>query len=98
MTKIAQSPLYLATVLAGLESVLQNEIEVKIADANAFETQRGKVFFRSADSPEQLLTLRSADNLYVLIDRFSVGPHRVHLRHLEDTVAGIELGALLEFV
>jgi 23S rRNA G2445 N2-methylase RlmL len=87
------APVYLTTVLVGLERVAASEITAKIADAAIRETLRGKVLFTSSRPREQLLTLRSVDNLYLLIARFTVGPHRIHLRELEAAVAGLDLDA-----
>src|SRR5690625_3455677 len=86
-------PMYLATVLPGLEFVAMNEIAYKMKDAQIRSMYRGKVLF-STDKPlKGLYTLRSIDNLYVFIDQFTMGPHRKHLRDLEETVSQLDLDA-----
>jgi 23S rRNA G2445 N2-methylase RlmL len=82
---------YFATVLPGLETVLSDEIKMKITDAHILESARGKVFFASACSLDRLMALRTADNLYRVIDRFEVGPHRIHLPALTERIARLDL-------
>jgi 23S rRNA G2445 N2-methylase RlmL len=81
---------YLATVLAGLEPVAASEIRAKVSDAAIQETWRGKVLFRSGQSVAHLLRLRTIDDLFVLIERFPQGPHRMHLAELERAVARLD--------
>ncbi|MFB9276622.1 methyltransferase domain-containing protein [Cohnella cellulosilytica] len=83
--------LYFATVLPGLEFVLEDEIRVKIADAQMQRTERGKVFFHSARPAEALMALRTADNLYRPIHRFRVGPHKMHLAGIEHEISQADL-------
>lgn len=77
---------YFATVLPGLEIVLENEIQEKIADVKLQSLERGKVYFTSNLPLEALMVLRTADNLYKLIHRFQVGPHKVHLADIENEI------------
>jgi len=74
---------FFATVLPGLEHVLKDEIREKIADGAFLSIERGKVYFASDLPPEALKALRTADNLYRLIHRFEVGPHKIHLADIE---------------
>lgn len=83
--------LYFATVLPGIEYVLADEIRVKVADAKLAGVERGKVYFRTKMPLGDLLALRTADNLYRFVHRFEVGPHKLHLPHIEQTIAGIDL-------
>ncbi len=83
--------LYFATVLPGLEFVMENEIRVKMADALIQRTERGKVFFHSAQPIEALMALRTADNLYSQIHRFRVGPNRMHLAGIEHEISQSDL-------
>ncbi|MCD9020734.1 methyltransferase domain-containing protein [Cohnella silvisoli] len=82
---------YFATVLPGLEYVLRNEIRVKIADAKFQSLERGKVYFTSKLPIEALMALRTADNLYRLIHRFQVGPHKIHLANIEQEIYTCDL-------
>lgn len=90
-------PLYLATALPGLEGVLADELVAKIPAATVRETARGKVVFATPTPFDQLLTLRTADNLYRLLGRFRVGPHRTDLGDVRAAVARLDLvpGSLL---
>ncbi|WP_052487992.1 methyltransferase domain-containing protein [Gordoniibacillus kamchatkensis] len=80
-----------ATVLPGLEHVLENEIKVKIADAKLQGSERGKVYFASGWPAEALMGLRTADNLYERIHRFRVGPHKLHLADIEREICRLDL-------
>lgn len=92
----APLPLYMATVLPGLEDVLRSEVAAKIDDASVHETIRGKLFFTSRRPLEQLMTLRTADNLYRHIERLSIGPHRAHLADVEAAVRQLDLTGILD--
>lgn len=91
-----QNP-YMATVLPGLEHVLADEIGRKIADADSYTIERGKVLFRSALPAGQLQCLRTADNLYLMLGAFRVGPHRTDLPELERSVAALDLSIVRPF-
>ncbi|CAH0120956.1 MULTISPECIES: methyltransferase domain-containing protein [unclassified Paenibacillus] len=82
---------YMATSLPGLEEVLANEIRRKIADAHRITMTRGKVLFVSNLPIEQLLSLRTADNLYRVIGQFRAGLHRSGLLNLEASCAAADL-------
>lgn len=84
---------FFATVLPGLEDVLKNEIQLKIADAKLQSLERGKVYFTSKLPIEALTVLRSADNLYKLIHRFQVGPHKIHLSNMEQEIYRCDLSS-----
>lgn len=81
----------MATVLPGLEYVLEDEIRVKIKDATIETIERGKVCFTSFVPTDDLMILRTADNLYNLIHRFRVGPHKIHLAGIEQEISRLEL-------
>lgn len=83
--------LYFATVLAGLEFVLADEIRVKIADVKLQNIERGKVHFASDLPLASLLVLQTADNLYKLVRKFQVGPHRIHLADIEREISQCDL-------
>ncbi|MBB6672421.1 methyltransferase domain-containing protein [Cohnella nanjingensis] len=83
--------LYFATVLPGLEDILMQEIRCKMADAKLQGSERGKVYFADAQSPEMFPMLRTADNLYRLLHRFPVGPHKADLDLLARDISKIDL-------
>lgn len=84
-------PVYMSTMLPGLEHVAMDEIQAKISDASITDIQRGKVFFSSGHPPETVTMLRSVDNLFLFLGKFPVGPHKVHLKQLEQTIESIDL-------
>lgn len=86
--------LIFATVLPGLEYVLESEVRRKIADARIEQTERGKVYFTSEWPVDALMALRTADNLYRQLHRFRVGPHKVHLAGIEQEIARLDLARL----
>lgn len=79
--------IFLATVLAGLEDIAADEITVKLQGAVIREMTRGKILFEAALPLDQILQLRGVDNLYILVGRFSVGPHKADLATLRQSVA-----------
>lgn len=86
--------LYFASVLPGLEYVLSDEIKHKVNDAEIIKNKRGKVFFSSAESFTCLRSLRSANNLFQLIDQFQIGPHKKHLSQLKERMTHLDLSFL----
>lgn len=86
-------PLYRVTVLPGLEPVLIDEARVKLPLARIRMEGRGKVAIglESAADEHLLYQLRTADNLYRHLHRFSVGPHRSHLPDMERELARLHL-------
>jgi tRNA (guanine6-N2)-methyltransferase len=92
----AVKPTYMATMLAGLEDIVADEIGAKIEDSHIQQTQRGKIFFTSARPLPELTRLRAIDNLYIYISSFTMGPHRVHLMDLEKEMSRIDLSGAVE--
>ncbi|MDB5085242.1 MAG: rRNA N2-methylase RlmL [Bacilli bacterium] len=87
---------YMATVLPGLETVLADEIKSKIPGVKLLNTKRGKNFFESALPAENLLCLRTTDNLYRVICVFSAGLYRSDLHELERQIATCDLSFVNE--
>jgi 23S rRNA G2445 N2-methylase RlmL len=83
--------LYLATTLGGLEGVLAAEARASLPAVSVAETTRGKVYLATPDPPQTLFGLRTADNLYRLLGRFRVGPHRGDLAAVRAAVAALDL-------
>ncbi len=96
MSESSPAPVYMATVLPGLEPIAGSEVAAKIDDANIVETTRGKILFTTRKPADRLMSLRTIDNLYLYIGRFSLGPHKIHLADLEKTMARIDLSAALD--
>jgi 23S rRNA G2445 N2-methylase RlmL len=86
----------MATALPGLEDIAGDEIATKFgATATARELTRGKVLFASDLPAARLLELRSVDNLNRHIARFTVGPHREHLKALTLTASELDLSRIV---
>ena len=92
------APLYLATVLPGLESVASDEIAAKLPTAQLVEQQRGRLLFQASEPPSQLAILRTVDNLYLAIARLEVGSHRAHLADVAAATARVDLSGAAESV
>lgn len=87
---------YMSTMLAGLENIIVDEIRSKISDVQIVEKQRGKVFFRSRQPLQNIMSLRSIDNLFIFISKFSVGPHKIHLKELEEKMRVIDVSKAVD--
>lgn len=86
---------YFATVLPGLEKLLEEEINNTLVGAQVIGTTRGKVFIRANLNLDKLKTLKLADNLYQVITRFNVGNHRSDLQQLCDQISQLYLKPFL---
>ncbi|MFC0330500.1 RNA methyltransferase [Paenibacillus sepulcri] len=82
---------YMATVLPGIEAVLADEMTRKIPEARIKSIKRGKIFFETDLPARDLLSLRTADNIYRVICCFSVGLHRSDLPRLQKNIAACDL-------
>ena len=60
---------YAASVHPGLEQVVGEEIETRLAGARTIETQRGWVVFRYPGNAADLLKLRTTEDVFVLLFR-----------------------------
>src|SRR5690606_3898484 len=86
---------YFATVLTGLEKLLEEEINNKLLGAKVIGTTRGKVFIRTNLKLDQLKTLKLADNLYQVITQFEVGIRRPDLHQLSNQISQLNLKPFL---
>lgn len=82
---------YMATVLPGIESILAEEMNCKIPEAKVKRIQRGKIFFEASLPVNNLMSLRTADNIYRVICCFSIGLHRADLPKLQKKIAACDL-------
>ncbi|MDT2797865.1 class I SAM-dependent methyltransferase [Enterococcus cecorum] len=87
---------YFATVLPGLESLLKEEINVKLVRTKIVGTTRGKVFIKTTLNLEQLKTLKLADNIYQVISQFKIGFHRKDLQNLYKQIYQLDLKPFLK--
>jgi len=94
--KAQSETVYMATMLAGVEPIVVDEIRSKIGDAQIVEIRRGKVFFSSKHSVSQVKSLRTVDNLYIYIGRFPVGPHKIHLKDLEENMRRMDISKAID--
>lgn len=83
--------LYFASILPGLEYVLLDEMNQKVSEVEIIQIKRGKVFFTTSSIDTCLHALRSADNLFQVLDQFQLGPHKKHLSQLSGRIASLDL-------
>ena len=67
---------YMASCVPGAEEILRGEVIGVISGSSGITMARGKVFFSSDADRERLYGLRCADNVYLIINKFTVGPHK----------------------
>ena len=87
---------YYAMTIPGLETIAFGEIRAQLSDATLIKFARGVVLFRSAAPPADLLTLRTTEDVYVLLAHISNlghGPDALRVLHSATLHADIS-GAL----
>ncbi|SHE51277.1 23S rRNA G2445 N2-methylase RlmL [Seinonella peptonophila] len=82
--------IYFASVLPGLEMILVDEISKKINPVKIVNVNRGKVFFYTNQSTKVLFTLRTANDLFQVIDQTEIGSHKKHLLDVEKWVSNLD--------
>jgi tRNA (guanine6-N2)-methyltransferase len=89
-------PLYFATIIAGLESVVADEIAERIPAAELRAATRGKLFFAASAPPQQALDLMTIEHLLGYLGELTDLPAgREGLAVIEEWAAGLELDAAL---
>lgn len=81
---------YFATVTAGLEDVLADEIFELGITMNPIKSERGKVLFQSTKDINELLKPRCADNIYCVVCELPVGCHKKDLDQYAFDISRIE--------
>ena len=71
---------YYAMTMPGLETVAFGEIKARLLDAELVKFSRGVVLFRTAGQVSQLLTLRTTEDVFVLVR------HITHLGRATDAL------------
>ncbi len=88
---------YFATLIAGLEAIVVDELMERLPDATLLEATRGKVFFSTADPPEAALDLLTIENLFAYVDQLCELPRTESgLATVERWLTGMDLGPALE--
>ncbi|MBD3292747.1 MAG: methyltransferase domain-containing protein, partial [Armatimonadia bacterium] len=65
---------YFATLIAGLEGIVVDEIRERLPGAIVFGAMRGKVFFCSDRSPDEVSSLLSVENVFAYSDQLAELP------------------------
>lgn len=84
-------PIYMATVVPGLENIAFQEICTKFPTAGTVDSQKGKVFFHYENSYKDLFALKCVDNIYFYIGSFGIGPHKVDLLQVESKIKSLNV-------
>ena len=87
---------YMAACVPGAEEILKDEINTLIPGNNSVYSERGKVFFCCDLELHDLLRLRCADNIYRVLNRFNIGPHKKDLTQFYKNIARTDLTGLDE--
>lgn len=88
---------FMCTMAAGLEDIAAAELTSNFPKITVTNIQRGKVFFRSSNSIEQLRRLRCVDNIYLLLGTIHIGTHKKDLERLTQAAAHIDLRKAIAF-
>jgi 23S rRNA G2445 N2-methylase RlmL len=83
---------YFATLIAGLETVVVDELRERLPAATLLGAMRGKVFFSTVEPPEAALTMLTIENLFAYVDQLrELPPAEAGLELIEDWLAGMDL-------
>lgn len=87
---------YFATLIAGLEEIVVDELRGRLADATLLGAARGKVFFSTKEPPGAAMELLTIENLFAYSDQLCDLPQTEGgLEVIEDWMAGLDLGPAL---
>lgn len=88
---------YFATLIAGLEEIVVDELRERLPEATFLGATRGKVFFSTAGAPEAGLELLTIENLFAYVDQLHGLPRaEAGLDLIEEWLAGMGLEGALE--
>jgi len=88
---------YFATLIAGLEEIVVDELRERLPDATVLGAVRGKVFFSSSRPPDEVLSLFTVENVFAYAGQICELPRTEDgLEVIEQWLAGLELEPALE--
>ncbi|MFO8079526.1 MAG: THUMP domain-containing protein [Armatimonadota bacterium] len=88
---------YFASLIAGLEAVVVDELRERLPEATFLGASRGRVFFSTVEPPEAALTLLTIENLFAWVDQLhDLPPTRDGLEVIEQWLAGMDLDGAVQ--
>lgn len=91
MEHMDHQPIYMVTVVPGLEDIAMQEMQGRFPVLEVIEHARGKVFFHYADAFKDLLVLKCIENLYLYLDSFHIGSHKADLLELPKKIKNLQI-------
>jgi len=92
---VGETP-YFATLIAGLEPIVVDELGERLPGASFLGATRGKVFFSATGPPQDALELLTIENLFAYVDQLTGLPSsREGLQAIEEWAAGLDLTSAL---
>lgn len=83
---------YFATLIAGLEAIVADEVRERLPDATIFGAMRGRVFFSSSRPPEEVVDLFTVENVFAYSDQIDHLPRREEgLEVIEQWLSALDL-------
>jgi len=87
---------YFATLIAGLEPIVVDELRKRLPRVTFLGAERGKVFFSSDDGADAALDLLTIENLFAYVDQLVELPSTLDgLQAIEEWLARLDLAGVL---
>ncbi|MGI5817145.1 MAG: methyltransferase domain-containing protein [Armatimonadota bacterium] len=87
---------FFATLIAGLEEIVADELRERLPDATVLGATRGKLFFSSPEPPRTAAELLTIENLFAYVDQLSDLPRTgLGLEVIEGWLAALDLDPAL---
>lgn len=81
---------YLVTCVPGAEGIVSDELLEMDENIKIIKISRGRVTFNFNQRSENLKSLRSVDNIYSIIDHFSIGPYKKDLLDFSKKISQLD--------
>ncbi|MEA3403712.1 MAG: THUMP domain-containing protein, partial [Armatimonadota bacterium] len=92
----AGEPVYFASLIAGLEFIVADELGERMPQATVLGASRGKVFFAAPGDPSAGLDLLTIENLFAYVEQLQgISAGEDGLEVIRRRVAGLDLGSAL---
>jgi len=96
LPEVGATPVYFASLIAGLEPVVADELAERLPGARVLGLLRGRAFFAHAGDPSDTLGLMTVENIFGYVGQIEgIEPTEDGLRHIESAMAELDLGPAL---
>jgi tRNA (guanine6-N2)-methyltransferase len=89
---------YLGVTVPGIEDIAIAEANAKLADLSIRDILRGKILFSTSCPLAEIMKVRSFVNIYYLIQRFNIGPHKNDLLFFAKKIKKGPLNAIVAYL